>query len=136
MADLTEIEASGTTKIAGSDDSGLESNYAEVTPKHDLTTADMQNFGFDHKAVDITTTETPLYAGVANLTDRKELIVENIGNKTIYIGKSGVSSDDLNVNRGITLEIGASRSFPYGDNITLYAITKTGTGRLMIWESN
>jgi len=97
--------------------------------------ADIQNEAFDHELITVNTTATILSVnGTTNLTNRKELYIENKGNKTVWIGTSGVTSD-TGGKEGIILDVGESITFNYGPNIVMYGIVKTGNTDVLVWES-
>ncbi len=137
MGDLSGQTATEATRLVGSESDGTETNLAKVSPKQDLGTSDLQDNSFIHTVVEIDdAAPVALRVGGSNLVDRKEIGLENMGNQKVFIGGSSVSNSDGSADRGSTLEASAIRTFPYGPNITLYAIAKPGqTVKVIVWES-
>jgi hypothetical protein len=71
-------------------------------------------------ATSVTTTATNLVA--SPLANRKYLFVQNLGNRSIYLGGSGVT-----VAQGFRLSPGAALDARIGAAVSLYAITDSGT---------
>jgi hypothetical protein len=97
--------------------------------------ADIQNSTFDHEIIVVGTTETFMSVnGSTNMTERKELLIENKGNKAVWVGATGIT-DDAGIKEGIKLDVTESVTLNFGPNMNVYAITKTGTTNVMVWES-
>lgn len=77
----------------------------------------------------ITTSASELKVGASRLSGRQNLIVFNKGSSTIYIGPSGVTSST-----GIPVEANQMFSYPFGQNIAVYAITSSGSSTVIIQE--
>lgn len=71
-------------------------------------------------AVSVTTTATNLVASA--LSARKYLFVQNLGNRSIYLGASGVTTSS-----GFRLSPGAVMDARIGAAVSLYGITDSGT---------
>jgi hypothetical protein len=77
----------------------------------------------------ITTTQSLLAVSASNNTDRQFIRIYNSGTQKIYIGTTGVTTttgEPLEKDQHITIAI--------RDNLSLYAITATGTASIIIWE--
>jgi hypothetical protein len=132
MADLDESESSMTVKLIGSASTGVESNFAEVTPANELKASLTHNSTYVSASITVNTTEDLAAVGGSNLVNRKELLIFNDGSKDIYFGPSGVSSSGAN--KGIKIGIGAFQSIPVGDNVLVYLVTATGSSTVIIQE--
>ncbi len=65
------------------------------------------------------------------LSNRASVILQNTGNKVVYIGcDSGVTAA-----KGIKLPKGASIELAYDDTIDIHGITSTGTGEIRVLEA-
>lgn len=130
MGDLTEKQAGGTTKIIGADpNTGEESFFAEVTSEGELKISSFANVTFITDVKSYGTTPTLACVGVANLANRKSLVIYNRGPQEIYYGDSGV-----NQNNGIIIEKDELVELQLGENIQIYLTTKTGTSQVIIQE--
>ena len=119
MADLDKKNSSSNTRIVGADNgTGLESNFAEITPNQDLRTTD--TIFTTMVDADLNPAASPgvtAYANVndtalGNLTDRKQLLLENLG-KTVRVRLDGSSAT------GIKMSKNESIVFNFGDAIVL-----------------
>jgi hypothetical protein len=77
LADLTDLQAAQTVKIAGSNSSGIESTYAEVANNNDLKVQDGLSEGGVYGTLSMTTANTAYEAkvGASRLANRKSLII-------------------------------------------------------------
>jgi hypothetical protein len=77
MADLTELQSAGTTKIVGSDSTGAETNAVNATPNGDLNVNDGLSVGGVTGNLNLVTSGTTYEAkvGGSRLTNRKSLII-------------------------------------------------------------
>lgn len=82
---------------------------------------------FAHSAVSVTTIATDLVA--TDLANRKKIIIQNNGNKDIFVGNSGVTA----VN-GLRISAGSSAELTAGPLADLYAITSSGTANVRVFE--
>lgn len=83
MADLSDIQAAGSTKIVGSDSTGLEQTPVQSTANGELKVVDGLRNGGVYGALNIPTANTPVEAkaGGARLANRKflQVVIENNG---------------------------------------------------------
>lgn len=130
MADLTEKQAGGTTKIVGADPStGQETFWADVTAEGEIKISSFANVTFIDGNKTINTTESLASVGVSNLANRKSVVIFNRGGQTIYYGTTGV--DDTT---GIAIEKDEVIELELGDSIMVYLVTKTGSSTVTIQE--
>ena len=129
MADLTEAQASQSTKLIGADSSGNETNYVNVTPEGEIKTSNFANLDFQDANKSVSTTEILASVGVSNLANRKTLVIFNRGSQTIFYGTTGVS--DIT---GIAIEKDELITFSVGENVNIYLVTKTGNSTVTIQE--
>jgi hypothetical protein len=81
-----------------------------------------------NSAVSVGTTATDLVA--ADLANRKEITIQNMGAKEIYIGCDA----SVTIANGIIVPRGATASFKLGPAINVHAITDSGTADVRILE--
>jgi len=86
------------------------------------------NSSIANSAVSITTTAAQLTP--SPLSNRTTLIVQNLGNKEIFIGGSGVTSAN-----GIRVSAGANAELNYNASVALFARTASGTADVRILEA-
>ncbi len=77
MADLSDLQAAGSTKIVGSDSSGTETNAVKVSSNQDLSVSDGLKNGGVHGTLTLTTANTAYEAkvGGSRLSNRKSLVI-------------------------------------------------------------
>lgn len=130
MADLTEAEASGSTKLIGADPTtGAETNFADVTAEGELKISSFANVTFADANRTITTTELLANVSGSNLANRKSLIVFNRGTSDVFYGTTGVSDTT-----GIAVVKDEILTLLVGDNIDVFLVTKTGSSTVTIQE--
>ena len=109
----------GTDSLAINSDGSINANVVDYPNSAVLSTAST-----------VTTSSAVLLA--SQLTNRRIIYVQNLSNKDIFIGGSAVS-----VANGLRVARGATVDFPFGDQISLYAIGDTGilgTGNVRVLE--
>lgn len=79
---------------------------------------DGANISAINNAVEVANTATQIYAGTGNLDGRRTILIQNLGNKAIYIGTSSVTASN-----GIRVASNASIDLDIGPNIDIYAIS-------------
>jgi hypothetical protein len=97
----------------------LDASGALWTHVSKMAAPDAPNSAIASDAVTVTDTETALPASA--LANRKKMIIQNVGNKPIYLGPTGLSDAD-----GLRIAAGANVEMELGPGITLYAICATG----------
>lgn len=129
MADLSELAASQSVKIAGADDSGQESNFVHATANNDLQTADGLHTEGLYGAVSVgNSSAVELKVGASAQTDRKTLIFQS--DRTIFVGfDSSVSSST-----GIRYERRQVVSMSVTAGISVFAIAASGTADVRVQE--
>jgi hypothetical protein len=92
-----------------------------------LKVVDIANIGVAAAAQTITTTASQLAA--APLSNRRLLLVQNRGDKSIFVGPSGVTTA-----AGVEVPKGGSIELDAGPTVAVYAITSTGTADVRVLE--
>lgn len=90
-------------------------------------TVDSPNTAFTAVNISVTNTATQLWASA--LSNRKKILIQNLSNKAIYVGASGVADTT-----GIRIAAGGNWEFEAGPAIDLYAITSSGSADVRLWE--
>jgi len=81
------------------------------------------NGEFTPSVVSVTTTAASLGAALAG---RKRVMVQNLGNKAIFIGgTSDVASSGAD--KGIRIAAGGNMELPLGEGVALFAVAESGT---------
>lgn len=91
-----------------------------------LKVVDIANSAVAVAAITITSTETSLGTPIAN---RRNFLVQNRGNASIFIGPTGVLSTT-----GIEIPKGATMDIDFGPAVTFFAITATGTANVRVMQ--
>jgi hypothetical protein len=87
VADLNEIQSSGSTKIVGSDATGTEQTPVSSTALGELKSADVLNSGTGTQAaLSVGTTAIEVKVNASPLSNRKVVTLYNNSNVTIYWG--------------------------------------------------
>jgi hypothetical protein len=86
MADLSELAASQSVKIAGADNSGQESNFVHATANNDLQVTDRANTDGAQGSLTVGTSAVEAKVGASALSNRKTLTVFNNSSSIIYWG--------------------------------------------------
>ena len=129
MADITEKQASQSIKLVGSDLTGTETNYLDVTSEGEIKVASFPNVSYLTGLKTASTTELLVSVGGANLVSRKTLTIYNKGAQDVYFGPTGVTDTT-----GIPIIKDEAVTMDVGDNVHVYIVTKTGTTSVVIQE--
>jgi hypothetical protein len=131
MADLNELEAGQTVKIAGASSSGAETNFVNASSTGELNTADISNNGGVNGALTVGTSSVEAKVGGSPLSNRKTLTVFNNSNSTIYWGySSGVTT--ANGSPIFKNQIG---TWDIGSNTSVYLIAGSAGNNVRITEN-
>jgi hypothetical protein len=124
MADLDNLQASQSVKIAGANPStGAETYFADVTSEGELKISSFANVTYAAAQKVVTTTPQLAAVGGANLANRKGLFIYNKGAQTIYYGPSGSTS----TTGAIPILKDEAASLAFGQNVNVYVFTTTST---------
>jgi len=126
MADLNEIESSGSTKIAGSDNSGNESNYTGVSTNKEVFIRDTHDNGGLDAVIALTTTPVEGKVGATPKAERKYVIMEALDNNIVWGFSNTTQSFDLFKSQLIMV--------PLGENTEIWFKMKNGTGSVAFGE--
>lgn len=84
MADLSELQATGMTKLIGSDSSGAETTPVKSSTNGDLGTSDLVDTAGIYGTIVVGTSPIQVKVGASNQTSRKLVTLDNTSNTTIY----------------------------------------------------
>lgn len=129
--DLNEIQSSGSTKVVGSDASGVEQTPVKSSANGDLSTMDLADAGGVQGVIAVTTTPVAVRVGVANLANRKRLLFINTGAVNLYWGFSNTVSSA----NGMILYRNQSVADSFGPNTTIWIVTASGSGGVSVAEA-
>jgi hypothetical protein len=85
------------------------------------------NVALAASAAAVTTTAAAVVASA--LANRRSMEIQNVGNREIFIGDSGVTAST-----GLRIPSGASYQMEVGSNVVVYALTSTSTSALRVLE--
>lgn len=133
MADLTDLQAAGTTKIVGSSTLGLETNAVGATANGDLTVSDGLKSGGVFGSVTLTTLGTAYEArvGISRLSNRKLLTITAMND--IFWGYS----NSVTINNGTPLFKNQQLIFDIDPNsdFQVWVVSATNGASIRITES-
>jgi hypothetical protein len=131
VADLSEIQASQSVKIAGASLVGSESYWVNSTPNGDLTATDTLKSGGTQGALTVGTSAVEIKVGGSALANRKVVTLHNNSNAIMYWGyTSGVTTST-----GTPIQKGEERVWSASDVCTLYVISGSAGNNARITES-
>lgn len=79
--------------------------------------------------------DTAVELASSPLSNRKRILIQNDGNKPVYLGKSDVTADNTAATGGIKLNKGGTLELELGPNVSLYGInTSSNTSDVRILE--
>lgn len=132
MADLSDIQAAGSTKIIGSSVSGSETTPVDSTALGELKTADILNSGTGTQgALTVGTSAVIVRVGGSNLANRKLLTLHNNSLVTLYWGyTSGVTTAN-----GTPLFSGQMSGWAVGPSQNVYIIAGTAGNNTRVTEA-
>jgi hypothetical protein len=93
-----------------------------------VSTVDQSFNSWKTSKVSVTNTATQITA--APLTGRKRIIIQNVGDKDIYVKDANTVSSSVDGK----IAKGASFEMNLGTSATIYAITASGTADIRVWE--
>jgi hypothetical protein len=131
MADLTDLQAAQTVKIAGSDSSGIETGYIKSTLNGDIQSADTLVSGGVYGSIVVGTSAVEVKVGGSRYANRKLVTLDNTSNVVIYWG----------YNNSITTSSYAGRIFKdqqvmwaASDAVAIWIITGSASNTVRISE--
>lgn len=90
------------------------------------------NTAIENQVVSVSSTATQI-ASTA-LSDRKKILIQNDGNKPVFIGKSDVTADATAATGGIKLNKGSVLELELGPAVAIYGITASATSNVRVLE--
>lgn len=125
MADLTELQASQSIKIAGADSSGVETNFVNATSNGELKAADFLNVSITQSTLVVNGTGSPVEVkvGASRLANRKSVMIQAQGTNVIY-GFSAASQP-------FTLANGSTITISIGDSVGVW-IFRSSNGNVNV----
>lgn len=89
---------------------------------------DAPNVGFKTSAASVTNTAAEIAS--SPLLGRKRIMIQNLGNRAIYIG----FNNTVSVSNGLRVSAGAFLEMPFGEDLDIWAITDSGTQDIRVVE--
>ncbi len=125
MADLSDLQAAQTIKIAGSSSTGVESTYVGSTLTGEIKAADILNVSVAQAILVVNATGSPVEvkAGASRLTNRKSVMIQAQGTNVVY-GFDALSQPFLLAN-------GATIVISLGDGVGVW-IDRTSNGNVNV----
>lgn len=131
MADLNELQAAQTVKIAGSNNSAAETNFVDATANGDMKTTDVSNNGGLQAALSVGTTAVELKVGISVLDNRKSATLFNNSNNTIYWGYTNT----VTINSGTPIFKSQFVEWAVGSGTSIWLIAGSATNDTRITEN-
>lgn len=131
---INEISAvvSGAVTVSGSVDavqSGTWIVSAEQSGAWVVNVNEAGNTNYTGQPISVDNTVGGIALPTSPLAGRRELIIQNVGDKPIYIGESGVTTSS-----GIKVDKGSTLVLEVGPSIAIYGITAAGSCDIRIAE--
>lgn len=108
---------------------GNGTTLAGVSANTDLKVVDRADVAMVNSAVTVDTTVGGVALVASALAERKDILIQNLDNKAIYVGVSGVSTSN-----GIRIPAKSSMTLDLGPNIDIFAIAPSGTADVRVLE--
>jgi len=99
---------------------------------HSPDQSDVVNLDFDHVRASVTTTASEAKVGGSRMANRQELIIYNDGSKTVFWGKSSVTSSGST--KGIPIPPKGVANIQAGESLAVFLITASSTSNVIIQE--
>ena len=108
MADLNNLQAAQTVKLAGSDSSGVETTFISSTLNGEIKSADILNVTVLQTTLIVNQSAAPVEVkvGASPLVNRKSVLIQAQGSNVIYGFSSTVHPFTLANGSTITLAVG------------------------------
>lgn len=125
MADLNNLQAAQTIKIAGSDSSGVETTFVNATSNGEIKSADILNVASTQAILVVNGSAAPVEvkAGASRLVNRKSVMIQAQGTNVIYGFTSG--------SQPFTLANGSTITISVGDGVGIW-IFRTSNGNVNV----
>ena len=127
--DSEELKYSLITRIAGEEENLALDVQSECGQNRAQVSSVERAASLLHGPVSVSTTPVALRVGVANMANRRSILIQNQGPLSVYIGAASVTTAN-----GWELALKASVEFAMGEAQTLYAIAASGTQNVRIVE--
>ena len=125
----SELDMSLLTRIAGQTEEYALDIAPEAGQNRAMVSAIERATSLVNGAKTVTTSATALYAGSANLANRRAILVQNYGPNAVYLGTSSVTTAN-----GFELALKASMMFSLSETQTIYGIVASSTSNVRILE--
>lgn len=132
MSDLDEIQASGATKLVGSNGLGGETTPVSSTGTGDLNVADVTRGTGLQTTLTVGTSPVEVKVGGSRLADRKIINIDNTSNGIIYWGYSASTSTTSFAGR---LFKDQQMFLPAGPSTAVYLVASTAGNSVHIGEA-
>ena len=124
-----EVKNSGIVRIAGQDEL-LASDVTAVCGMQRLQVSSVEIAdNFVTGAVSVGTTPVALRVGAANLTNRKSILIQNLGTTALFVGTSAVT-----IATGISIPAQGSIVLDLTAAFTVYGVVGTGSNSVRLME--
>jgi fibrillarin-like rRNA methylase len=120
LGDLTDLQAAGTTKIVGSDSTGLETTAVNASDNGELYTRDIINSNLINGAISVTDTPIEAKVGASALTNRKFITITPTTG-VIYWG----SSSSVTVSEGTPIFKNQVLTLSFSENVSVYLVAES-----------
>lgn len=132
MADLDNLQASQSVKIAGADSSGNETSFVNATPNGDLQTVDVLNVSGVQGSLTVGTSAVEVKVGVNRFSNRKVVTLYNNSNETIYWG----FTNSVTISSGTPIEKKEFIVWNVGDDLSIWVIAGVANNNTRITEAS
>lgn len=126
MADLNELQAAQTIKIAGSASNGTETNFVNASNNGELLASDILQTTVAQGTKSVSTASGPveLRVGASPLANRKSILIQAQGTNLVYGFSAGTQP--------FTIANGTTITLAVGPNIPVYVDRVSGAGSVTV----
>lgn len=108
---------------------GDGTTLAGVSASTDLKVVDRADVAMANSAISIDDTAGGTNLVSSALTERKEITIQNLDNKAVFVGTTGVTTSN-----GLRIPAKSSMTIKLGPNVSIFGITGSGTADIRILE--
>lgn len=108
---------------------GDGTDFLDINSDGSISTRQKAGAAIENTALTVSTTALAL--GATPLANRTRLLIQNLGNRNIAVGKDNT----VTFGTGVIVPAGASADFPWGPSVIPYAITDSGSSSVRLMET-
>ena len=124
-----EIKFGEMTRIAGQSEEAAMDVFSDAGKYRAYVSSIERGSSIAHAALSVGLTQIAAQAGGSPLTNRRGILIQNLGTKSIFIGATGVTTSS-----GIEIQSKTSLWLAISEATTMYAISTAATQDVRVLE--